>query len=434
MRDIILMAIVLAGCIASLRRPWIGIMLWTWISIMNPHRYTYGFAFSAPVALMAALAVFVGAAMTQDRESPFKGGPSVWFTLFICWMTISWLFGLDVSGDYEQWKKVMKINGMLLFSLALLHNKQHIFALMWVCAGSIAFLGTKGGLFTLATGGSYRVWGPPGTFIGGNNEFALALVMVIPLLRFLQTQAETRLVRHSLSLSMVLCAAAALGSQSRGALLAISAMVVTLWWRSKKKFWSGIVFLIMSVGLVAFMPESWTERMNTIKTYEEDGSAMGRINAWWVASRIGLNYYTGVGFNPATEDLFARFGEYPDIPRAAHSIYFQILGNHGFFGLFLFLAIWASTWLTCSWLRAQKNLPPEAKWTIEMGGMCQVALVGYAVGGAFLSLAYFDLPYNIMVLAVLTRVWVYKKSWLTEPAYAPGWFTIPGLSTPPKAN
>jgi hypothetical protein len=51
-----------------------------------------------------------------------------------------------------------------------------------------------------------------------------------------------------------------------------------------------------------------------------------------------------------------------------------------------------------------------------------------------LSLAYFDLPYNIMVLAVLTRVWVYKKSWLTEPAYAPGWFTIPGLSTPPKAN
>ena len=64
--------------------------------------------------------------------------------------------------------------------------------------------------------------------------------------------------------------------------------------------------------------------------------------------------------------------------------------------------------------------------------MCQVALAGYAVGGAFLSLAYFDLPYDVMVLIVLTRIWVQKKAWQTEPIYSSGWKTIPGLAIPNK--
>jgi putative inorganic carbon (HCO3(-)) transporter len=33
--------------------------------------------------------------------------------------------------------------------------------------------------------------------------------------------------------------------------------------------------------------------------------------------------------------------------------------------------------------------------------MCQVSLAGYAVGGAFLSLAYFDLLYDIILIIVL---------------------------------
>ena len=66
--------------------------------------------------------------------------------------------------------------------------------------------------------------------------------------------------------------------------------------------------------------------------------------------------------------------------------------------------------------------------------MCQVSLVGYAVGGAFLSLAYFDLPYDIMVMVVLTRSWAEKQGWKTEPAYAPGWRTIPGLAKLTKSG
>jgi hypothetical protein len=61
-----------------------------------------------------------------------------------------------------------------------------------------------------------------------------------------------------------------------------------------------------------------------------------------------------------------------------------------------------------------------------------VSLLGYAVGGAFLSLAYFDLPLNVLVLAVLTRVWVRQRAWESEPVPSPGWRTLPGLIQPPE--
>jgi len=188
MRDVLVVLLVFAGCVAALRRPWVGVMVWTWLSIMNPHRYAWGWAYDAPLAAVAAGATLAGLLLTRERESPFKGAPVIWLVLFMGWITLSWLFGLDAAGDYPQWSKVMKIDAMILVALMLLHSKRHTFALAWVAVGSLALLGAKGGFFTLITGGVYRVWGPPDSFIGDNNEFALAVVMTIPLLRFLQLQ------------------------------------------------------------------------------------------------------------------------------------------------------------------------------------------------------------------------------------------------------
>ncbi len=430
MRDILIIAIVLAMGLIALRRPWVGIMLWTWLSIMNPHRYTYGFAYDAPLAAFAAATVMIGFFVTKERQSPFKGTASIFLVAFMLWMTLSWLFGLDMTDDYEQWKKVIKIDLMIVAALALLHTKQHVLALLWMAAGSLALLGAKGGLFTLLTGGNHHVWGPVGSFIEDNNEFALSLVMTIPLLRFLQLQLTNRWGRIGMTLAMGLCAVAAVGSYSRGALLAISAMLAALWWRGKNKLVIGLVMVIGAVLLVGFMPDAWTARMSTIDDYETDPSSLGRISAWWNAWNIGLHYPTGVGFNAARPELFAIYSPYPTFVHAAHSIYFQTLGNHGFIGLFLFLGIWFSSWSTAGWLRKHGGALPQTQWCAELGGMCQVALVGYAVGGAFLSLAYFDLPYDIMVALLVTRHWVGQRAWEIEPARPYAWRWVPGLAQP----
>ena len=434
MRDLLVIALVLLGSAIALRRPWIGVLVWTWLSIMNPHRFTWGMAYDAPLAAIAAGSTLLGMLMSNERESPFKGPPVTLLFLLVIWMTLSWIFGLDREDDYEQWIKVIKVDFMIFVALALMHSKQHIMALAWVTTLSLAVLGAKGGLFTVANGGAFKVWGPPGSFIQDNNEFALALVMTIPMLRFLQTQLQRPVAYHAMTIVMVLCAVAAIGSYSRGASIALSSMSLLLWWRSKNRFYGGIAMVLIAVSLVAFMPDVWNDRMSSISNYEEDRSAMGRISAWWNAWNLAFHYPLGAGMNATRPELFAIYSPYPTFVHAAHSIYFQILGNHGFIGLALFLLIWITTWRSAGSLRMRGGHSPETKWCADLGSMCQVSLLGYATGGAFLSLAYFDLPYDVLVMVVLGRVWMDTKAWEREPIYGSAARWIPGLGFATRAG
>ena len=415
MRDVLLGPIIVGLAAYGLLHPWVGVMGWTWLSIMNPHAYSW-YLNSMPVAAAVAGATLLGVLLTRDRRQFFVTRETTVLMLFMLWMCITLPFSYYFEESFYLWNRVMKIDLMVLVAMTVLYSKRHITMLAWVLAGSLGFYGVKGGLFTLATGGGSMVWGPAGSYIGGNNEVALALVMIIPLMRFLQLTTESAWIKRSLMVAMLLCAVAALGSQSRGAFLAIAAMVSVLLWRSDKKIVVGVVLVVAGVALLSFMPEQWWTRMETISTYEQDASATGRLNAWWMAWNLAKANFFGGGFMIYTPDLFARYAPDPLDVHAAHSIYFMVLGEHGFVGLFLFLLLWFFVWRSAGRLRLQGQQLAQTQWLSHLGAMCQVSLAGYAVGGAFLSLSYYDLPYNILILVVLGCRWMDCKEWVTEVA------------------
>jgi len=432
MRDA-LTALVIAALVGfALLHPWLGIMGWTVISIMNPHRYAWS-ASIMPVAAAVAIATLVGMLITRDRIRFVVTPISVVFVAFALWMCVTLPFSLFFDTSYVMWKQVMKIDFMILVALALLHSRRHVMALVWVLVGSLGFYGFKGGFFTIATGGDHLVWGPPESFIEGNNELALALVMTIPLMRFLQMQQHSRWVKYGFTVLMLLTAVSALGTHSRGALLAIVGMTVVMWWRGSHKLVSGVVLGLIGFALIAFMPGQWEARMVTIANYEQDQSAMGRINAWWMAWNLANDLPMGGGFDIYRRVVFARYAPDPTDVHAAHSIYFQVLGEHGFVGLVLFLLLWLLVWRSAGWLRRHAREPQAAKWAAELGSMIQASIAGYLVGGTFLSLAYFDLPYNLMLLVVVARRWVQEKGWERDAAdIASPAPTSPALSTPSR--
>ena len=418
MRDVLILAILAVCAAAALFHPWIGIMGWTVVSIMNPHRYSWA-ASDLPVAAAIVVATVVGMVLTRDRVRFFVSPVMVVLVLFAAWMCVTLPASIYPSSSYVMWKQVMKIDFMIVIAAMVLTTRKHIMALAWVLVCSVGIYGVKGGIFTIVTGGAHRVWGPPDSFIEGNNELALALVMTIPLMRFLQLQVKVALVRHALTLAMLLSAVAALGTHSRGALLAIVAMAVVFWTRSRHKLVSGVALVLVSASLLAFMPGEWGDRMRSISNYEQDESALGRINAWWMAWNLALDRPLGGGFDIYSPQVFARYAPVPDDVHAAHSIYFQVLGEHGFVGLALFLLLGIMAWRTAGYLRRTGPLRPTTQWTADLGAMTQASLAGYAVGGAFLSLAYFDLSYNFMLLVVLARQWVVEKGWESESAVVP---------------
>lgn len=417
MRDVVLAVLIFAICMAALVRPWVGVMGWTWLSLMNPHALTWKLN-TMPVAAAIALCTLIGLLFTKERRDFSLPAPSIILILFMLWMCITLPFSFNVEGSIDMWKRVMKIDFMILVTLVILHTKRHLTIFTWTVVGSIGYYGIKGGAFTLLTGGNSRVWGPTGTFIEGNNEIALALVIVIPLLRFLQLQIASKWLRIVIAIVMLLCAVAAMGTHSRGALLAIGAMGMALWWHGGRNIGLLMGILLASAIAFLFLPEQWFYRMNTISDYQNDSSAMGRINAWWMAWNLAKDRFFGGGFDIYNIAQFAIYAPIPDDIHAAHSIYFQVLGEHGFVGLFLFILLWWVVWWQASHLARDGKRLAETLWISQLGAMCQVSLIGYAVGGAFLSLAYFDLPYNILIMVVIARRWLNRQAWLeeTEPS------------------
>ncbi|HRO58328.1 MAG TPA: putative O-glycosylation ligase, exosortase A system-associated [Burkholderiaceae bacterium] len=403
LRDIFITVVVLGILPFALRHPSTGILLWTWISIMNPHKLAWGFAYNMPFAAMAAGVTFVAMFATKDKVQLGRDPIITAIVAFVAWMGLTTLLAFDRSGSWVQLVKVFKIQLMTLVAIAVLNEKHHLKAFVWVNALSLAFYGTKGGLFTLTTGGGERVWGPPGGFIEGNNELALALVMAIPLLYYLRLTSTQQWLRMALLGMMLLTGVSVLGTHSRGALLAIVAMVAFLWWKSPRKVITLVPISVLGLAMLAFMPENWVERMNTIQTYEQDGSAMGRINAWWTMFNLANDRFFGGGFDVYTPQIFNMYAPDPSVARAAHSIYFQVLGEHGWVGLLLFLSIWIIGWRKASKIRALAKNDGANRDLYLLAGMCQVSFIGYAVGGAFLSLAYFDLPYNILVMLIISH-------------------------------
>ena len=419
MRDLALAALVFGSIPFILKKPFWGLLVWVWLSIMNPHRLAYGFAYSMPFAQIIAIVLLSSLLVHAKKLYAFQAnGITLCLIGFVLWVCVSPWFSFHPSGEFDLWLRVIKIQLMVLITFFLVGNKDELQKLVWILALSVGFFGIKGGLFTIASGGSYRVWGPEGTFIGDNNTLALAVIMVVPLFRYLQMHSENRWVRRACVAAMFLCTVSAVGSYSRGALLALLAMVSFIWLKSRTKAITGILIVAALPVVFNLMPESWMGRMNTIGTYDTDGSALGRINAWWTAWNIALNRFPiGAGFDMYTPEVFGRYAPNPLAIHAAHSIYFQVLGDHGFVGLGLFLAVFGFAWVAGRWVVNNTRGQPSLDWAHDMAAMLQVSLIGYAVGGAFLSLSYYDFPYYVAAMLAILRILV--KNELASAATLP---------------
>jgi len=371
---------------------------------MNPQRLTWGFAYNLPWAFMALLATTAGLLFTHERKSvPFTRE-----TILLGLLWLVFLLSTLTSAFYpdEAWLQLNKVSKILcgtVITMVLLQDLGKLRYLMWVIALSIGFYGFKGGIFSIATGGRYQVLGPPNTFISGNTEIGLALNMILPFLWILRREVKNRWLRLAVTADFFLSAVASIVTYSRGALLGLVAVLLLLGVKGRGR-WIAVPLLVVGIAVSAtVLPDSWTKRMQTISDYQEDASAMGRIHAWQLAWRIAMDRpLLGAGFQPFTELTYARYA--PEIRTSstdAHNIFFQVLAEHGFLGLFAFAALIGSTMLTLRQVqrRARRN---DAFQTLgSYAQIVEISMVGYLVSGFFLSRSYFDLFFHLVAITVL---------------------------------
>lgn len=419
MRDIFIFLAVLGPLPFVFKRPALGVMMFAWLSLMNPHRLAYAAAYDFPFASIVAIVTLAAMLLNKAPKRVPITVVTVVIMIFMVWITLTGFTAFEQERAWREWNRVEKTLFFSLVSIAVLNTEKDVKQFAAVVALSLGFYGLKGGLFTVTSGGSSLVLGPADTYISDNNDLALALLATVPLIWYLMLQATNRWLRWALMGTALLTIAAVVGSYSRGALLGGGAMLFLLWLKSENKLRTGLMVALLIPLVFLIMPEQWFGRMGSIGDYKADDSALGRINAWHFAFNVASANLMGGGFLTFTSKMFRVYAPDPYNVHAPHSIYFQVMGEHGFIGLLMFLVLLIFTWRTCSKIIKHSRENPELKWAQNLAAMLQVSLAGYAVGGAFLSLAYFDLLWDVFVITVvLEKVLLPKKAvpfWSKKP-------------------
>jgi probable O-glycosylation ligase (exosortase A-associated) len=403
MRDVLLAAVVFGLLPVCFMRPWIGVLVWTWIGMMSPQWLMWGFARDIRWAALVGAATLAGLLFARDRKPIPWNTQLVLMTVLLGYFTLTSFFAWVPDAAWEEWTLVAKVIVMTMITTMVIYGRDRIRWLLIVIALSVGYYGIKGGIWVfLVSGGEYSVRGPEGGFMTMNNGIGIGLLMVLPVLLMLAREHAKPWQRWSFHLAAGLCAVSIVFTYSRGALLGLAAAALVMVLRSQKKMLAFVAMIPVIVVASFWVPDKLLDRAGSISAYDQDNSAMQRIHTWTVSWNIATdNPLKGAGFEFESSPNPSRWFSYgaPDIHQhmtivqSAHSMYFQVLGEHGFVALGLYLLLIVSTLWRCNSLAARAARDPARRWVGNYAAAIQISLIGYIVSGAFVSTAYFDLAW-----------------------------------------
>lgn len=264
-----------------------------------------------------------------------------------------------------------------------------------------------------------------GPFLGDGNDFALSCNIVWPLAAFCAVYFKRMSSRIAMVGLTVLLLVAIIGTVSRGGLLALGA-IVAYYVVASRRILVGVVIVLLLIGLIfAFASDIFFTRMGTIAEYEEDGSAMGRIIAWKAAMRMALDHpFLGVGagnfaaafgtdYQPVTDNL----APFPWMN--THSMYFKVLGEMGFPGLVVFTGVMVVSMRSNRRLRLRCAAAGASDEVRNFPLFLNMCWVGFGVGGAFLTVAYYPHIFVLAGITVATRLAINQELQALSPDAAP---------------
>ncbi|QYF95083.1 putative O-glycosylation ligase, exosortase A system-associated [Massilia sp. PAMC28688] len=424
MRDVYFLALLPLILYAMARRPFIAVGMWFWTAMFFPNAWLYGMGVGIRYNLIFTAIAILGYLAMKDKPRVQFGALGGVIFLFFFWTTVSTVMteGLPEIA-WEYWVRFFKVMLLFVFIVLVLQKKLHVEFFVWCAVASIGFYGGLEALKFVASGGGHMIAGFHGHALGDRNELALAFVMILPLCGYLVGEYGQRsnLIRLGLLGLMGLLVAAIIGTQSRGGFLALMGLAGYMFIKSERKILLAILTVILVAALSNIVSDDWASRMDTISEAGDDASFMGRVTAWKLSFIMAMRHpIFGGGFKaleyfPVWASLSQDFFMYPffytgdalpnpTTARAAHSVYFQVMGDHGFVGLGIYLSFLALAFMGARKITLEARRFAETAWIAHLASMLQLSIFAFCLGGAGLSFAYFEMLYAMFGLIVVLRL------------------------------
>jgi probable O-glycosylation ligase (exosortase A-associated) len=420
MRDLAFVAAWIILVPLALQGPQLGVLLWAWTSLLAPNDVLYGLGASVPFAKVTALVTLGPILLGRRGGMRLQASPTVLIMVAMAVASlVSQLTALPANTDngWDLYQKFVKILLLALLVTALMRDRLRLHALLLAICLGIGFTGLGEGAKFLLSAGGHKVEGTAST--GDNNQIGLDVLLILPMLHYLFITAQRRVLRGVALAVGVMCVVCVVATASRAAFVGLALLAVAYVLTSRRKVAGLLLVAAIAAGGSQLVSTSYVDRLDTLKSADSDDSFLGRVAAWKVSTAVALEHpLFGGGFHaiqngdvwfphvPAAEQLgVIDVPDWPTYPKAAHSIYFEILGDQGFIGLGLFLALFWVGWRNAGATRRvlRRSGRGDLRWATQMAGALQISLVLFLIVGGSLSAAYYDIDYLIVAMLAALR-------------------------------
>ncbi len=448
MRDLVLLAFIAAIVAMGFKRPFLWVLLYIYVDIVTPQKVGYGIITSISLSMLCFVAAFAGYILLDSKQGSRITLRQGLIVALLGWCAITTYFLADFPEEAaSKWEWVWKSLVFAAFLPLTLRTKLRLEAAALIMVLSAASIIISAGIKTVLSGGGYGtlvalVQDNSGLYEG--STLSTVAIAVIPLTVWVARHGSIFTERK---LAMVFAAAlvfAALlvpvGTQTRTGLICIAALGVLVLRSVKYRFvYAGFAGLALLVAL-PFLPASYTERMSTITEYQADESASTRVAVWaWTIDYVkanplggGFDSFLGNSFSYQTRTTVDEgntervvYQEVTDEGRAFHSAYFEVLGEQGFIGFAIWLALHGLGLWQMQRIRKRyaDSEEPDGKRWYALATALQNGHMVYLVGAAFVCVGY--QPFMFMLLglqiafySLMKREWAGKQEqnrpWLRE--------------------
>ncbi len=431
MRDLFFVAFLGLFFLLAFRRPFIFALTYLYVDVVAPQRLSYYLLNSIPVSAIAFALMVLGFVLDpakKDMRITWRQGAIALLFLWCAYMTTQAVAPLSAA---DKWSWVSRSLIFAMFLPLILHKRLRIEAVILTYVLCASALIVTGGIKTIISGG-----GGYGTLVllldvnqglYESSIISLVAVGIIPLILWLANHGtiiapDWRAKAYAGALIFA-CLLIPVGTEARTGLVCIGVLAVLMLRFSRRRFLYLGVAATLGVIAIPFLPQSFNERMSTITNPKADESASTRLAVWkWTWDYVKENP-AGGGFDSyvinqisfrldsADGSGVSQNGPVVDEARAFHSSYFEMLGEHGFLGLGLWLFIFAGSVFRLELIqrRYRKHPPPGEEWIAPLALALQNFLIVYLVGSLFVGIAFQPVPFGLCAVAIAFDSYVTRR-------------------------
>ena len=423
MLNLFLTAFVAAFFAAGVRRPFLFVLAYAYIDIVAPQKVSWGFLQSIPISLIAFIGAVTAWAATDDKNGIRFSPRQFILLLLLIYCGLSTRTADFPEDAFVKWSWVCKALVFAMFLPLTLRTRLRIEALTLIMVLSVGVIVIGGGIKTLAGGGGYgelKLLVNDNTGLYEGSIISTCAVCVMPLALWLARHGTifkpswlVRLFAIGICFS---CLLMPVGTQARTGLICVAVLgLMSLRSVKRRMLYIGTIGALAVIA-IPLLPQSFTERMNTIRNHQSDQSASTRVAVWMWTIDYAKTHPFGGGFDAYRQNVLSydtvqaenagdnntaietqRIEEHA---RAYHSSYFEMLGEQGYPGLALWLLLHILGVIHMELIRRRyaKETSPELAWVTPLADALQQAQIVYLFGGAFVGIAFQPFCYMLVGL------------------------------------